>query len=203
MRQGEYSGSFRDQATMPQFFTRKIEFFLALVVVALVVGWNFDRFDSTPPPYEEAVEQWAVLSRKATNALYLGRPEKALEYLNQAERLALDMPAGDQRLSETYDDMGHAYFRLEQPDLAREFQGKAVASRLLTGGPEAKDLNLFIERYQEVGGVLNPPYRFVAMYPPYVGGRWKKELAYLIHQYRVAGDTAAVEYLSKVIPEGR
>jgi tetratricopeptide (TPR) repeat protein len=183
---------------MPRIFKKKFEFFLVLAAIALVAVWSSDYLKSGPLPYPESIKEWDVLSKKAGEALHLGKPEKALRYLNQAELLALEMPAGDQRLSETYDDMGHAYFRLERHEEAKEFQGKAVASRLLTGGPEAKDLNLFIERYQLLAKTNAPPYEFVGLHPPYRGDRWNKELANLIYRYEVAGDKPAVEYLSQL-----
>ena len=106
-----------------------------------------------------------------------GEFEKAEALLWKAEELALTFPPGDPSLAETLDDLGQVAFRRGDPKAAAQYQGRAVAARLLAGGPEDAELPTYIARYeialeacsiQEKEGLpkLSKTYDFARLFDP-------------------------------------
>ena len=115
----------------------------------------------------------------------------------------MTFPRGDIRAAETFDELGLAYFRLKDTKRAAEFQGRAVAALLLSQGPDARDLRVFVEHYgyanhESINPDGFPAFTLVGTHAPYKGVRFEVELERLIADYRTRGETGAVDFLIKL-----
>jgi tetratricopeptide (TPR) repeat protein len=178
------------------------EFFFVLALVSVFASWNSNRQEagSQPDPAPDAIARWEELYKLGNEQIHDRQMKEAIESLSQAAEIATQLPAGDHRVAETFDDLGLAYYQSKELEKAKLAQGKAVAALLLSQGPEASDLNIFLERYgyatsQTIHLPDFPAYSFVGTHPPYGGERFQQELDALIALYEEMGNKSAVTYL--------
>ena len=182
----------------------RLEFLCILALVTVIAALSSgDLFSRSAVPEAGAREKWAEFYQKGSDYIYLGKPERAVEPLTEAAEIALRLPAGDYRLSETYDDLAHAHFLLKDYKQAEILQGKAVAALLLCHGPNARDLAVFVDRFgmtthQSIDPATFPAFTLVGTHTPYDGERFETERALLVEKYREIGDPQAVEFLESL-----
>ena len=183
---------------------RSLEFICILALVTIVAAFTSGKMpEEADIRKAEARERWEKLYKKGTDYIYLGKPERAVEPLSEAAKIAVDFPAGDRCLAETYDDLAQAYFRMKDYEEAEAAQGKAVAALVLAKGPDARDLSIFVERFgfathQSINPESFPAYTLVGTHTPYDGERFEKERETLVVRYRDRGDLQAVEFLESL-----
>lgn len=183
---------------------RKLEFVCILALVTVIAAFTSGEIPKEGDVREaEARELWEKLYKKGTDYIYLGKPERAVEPLSEAAKIAVNFPAGDRNLAETYDDLAQAYFRMKEYQKAEAAQGKAVAALVLAEGPDARDLSIFVERFgfathQSINPEGFPAYTLVGTHTPYDGERFERERETLIVRYRDRGDLQAVEFLESL-----
>ena len=195
-----------------------VELLMVLVVVASV-AWIFQQPKTSPEfgvteqtfTLEQQQEEWASIFGRAQAAIRVADLERAEAQLLKAEALAKDFPPGDMSLAETLDDLGQVTFRQSQWARAESFQGRAVAARLLAGGPDDGELAIYVQRYEwalakwkptleiEMSSGKIAAYNFVLDYQTGVSTqRFTAELTRLKSEYQEKYDTEALVALNKL-----
>ncbi|MGE0488990.1 MAG: hypothetical protein AB7S38_07215 [Vulcanimicrobiota bacterium] len=169
-----------------------LELSLVMLLVASAAWWVSQR--PGQPSLQERQQGWKQHFSQSFEAIRQEDYARAERHLEQARALAVDFPANDRSLAETYDDMGLLYYKTQRLEQCRQAQVSAITALLLAGGPEDPELELYLDRFGYVAGDISdlkevPARIFKLGVYPVSGPRLEVEGKLLFDAYQARGDS--------------